>query len=431
MTLVSNDHRGHALSHAAAEAFIARTCFKTGPPRQVGLEIEHVVHDQTDPTRPVAGERIDRLIRSLSLPAGGALTREPGGQLELSTLPLRGPAAAAAAGRRDLAVLHHAARSADLRLVGEGTDPLRSPVRTLHHPRYDAMESYFDAWGPAGRQMMCSTASVQITVEAGQRETDIAPTWDLLHALGPTLVAMFAHSPFVEGKATGWKSTRQAIWWALDPQRTSSPHRCRGNSARNPIDEYTDFVLDAPVMLVYSGSDSWSAPSGLTFRDWLNGAARAAGLREPTHEDLTYHLTTLFPPVRARGAFEVRYIDALPGDDWAVPLAVVCALLDDPRAADRARDAVAPVLDRWTDAARCGLDQPDLAQAAAGCLSAALDSLRGSAENSALVTQVEAFGERYVERGRCPADDRLDIGPLASYVVDLPHVWALTADGVR
>jgi glutamate--cysteine ligase len=184
-------------------------------------------------------------------------------------------------------------------------------------------------------------------------------------------------------------------------------------------------------MLVYGESDSWQAPSGLTFRGWLGGGGRSTGLRNPTDEDLSYHLTTLFPPVRARGAFEVRYLDALPDDEWAVPLAIVCALLDDSRAADVARDAVDPVLDRWTEAARFGLDQPDLARAARRCLSAALDSLRATAENEALVAQVEAFGERYVERARCPADDRLDEGPRASHIADVPHVWALSSGKVR
>jgi glutamate--cysteine ligase len=410
MSLVAHDHRGHALSHAAAEAFIAQTCFKTGPPGRVGVEIEHVVHDQQDPGRPVPAERLDRLIATVTLPNGGVLTREPGGQLELSTLPLDGPAAAAHAGRSDLAVLHQAASDAGLRLIGEGTDPSQPPRRSLHHPRYDAMEAYFDQWGATGRQMMCSTASVQITVEAGQEPSDIPRTWDLLHALGPTLVAMFANSPFLDGHATGWKSTRQSIWSALDPARTAATHHCRTANGHHPVDEYTDFVLDAPVMLISSDSDSWHAPADLTFRDWLNGKGRFVGLRAPTDQDLTYHLTTLFPPVRARGAFEVRYIDALPGDGWAVPLAVVCGLLDNREAGDLARDAVEPVLDCWVEAARQGLDEPELAKAASTCLELARHSLSADAVNDDLVTQLDDYAERYVSRGRCPADDRLHQG---------------------
>lgn len=410
MSLVAHDHRGHALSHAAAEAFIAQTCFKTGPPRRVGLEIEHVVHDQQDPERPVGGERLDRLISSVSLPDGGLVTREPGGQLELSTIPHDGPAAATNAAVRDLAVLRQAASDAGLRLIGEGTDPTQPPRRSLHHPRYDAMEAYFDHWGSTGRQMMCSTASVQITVEAGQRSADIPRTWDLLHAIGPTLVAMFANSPFLQGRSTGWKSTRQLIWSELDPARTAATHRCRTAAQCSPVDEYTDFVLDAPVMLICSDDESWQAPQDLTFRDWLNGNGRFAGLRAPTDEDLTYHLTTLFPPVRARGAFEVRYVDALPGNGWAVPLAVVCALLDDRESGDLARDAVEPVLDRWVDAARHGMASPELAKAGATILQLARHSLNQDASNDDLVRQLDAYEERYVSRGRCPADDRLDEG---------------------
>ena len=293
------------------------------------------------------------------------------------------------------------------------------------------MEAYLDQWGPAGRQMMCSTASIQITVEAGQQDSDIAPTWDLLHAIGPTLVAMFANSPFVEGKPSGWKSTRQAIWSAIDPLRTAPAHRCLRTGGGSPVAEYTDFVLDAPVMLVCSEADSWHAPNDLTFRAWLDRDAHSAGLRPPTDEDLGYHLTTLFPPVRARGALEVRYIDALPGDSWAVPLAVVCSLTDDPRAADAARDAVEPVLDRWTAAARHGLGDPEFQRSAARCLAAARDSLSASAENAWLVDQLDAFADRYVDRGRSPADDRLDEGPHAATVAVPAHAWALTSGEVR
>ena len=102
-----------------------------------------------------------------------------------------------------------------------------------------------------------------------------------------------------------------------------------------------DYALAAEVMCVRRpGAQDWSAPAGLTFRDWLRGA----GDRPPTGSDLSYHLSTLFPPVRPRGHLEVRGIDAQPGDGWMVPLAVTAALLDDPLAAEQAMAAAEALL---------------------------------------------------------------------------------------
>ena len=91
-------------------------------------------------------------------------------------------------------------------------------------------------------------------------------------------------------------------------------------------------------------SADWTAPPGLTFRDWLRDGGSGT-LRAPTSEDLDYHLSTLFPPVRPRGHMELRMIDAQPGDGWIVPAAVATALADDERAADAALAAAEPVWD--------------------------------------------------------------------------------------
>ena len=160
----------------------------------------------------------------------------------------------------------------------------------------------------------------------------------------------------------------------------------------------------------------WSAPPGLTFRDWLRGA----GERRPTAEDLTYHLSTLFPPVRPRGHLELRMIDAQPADGWIVPTAVVAALLDDPKAADAAMAAAEPVwagtgappvsnpwpdADPWLRAARHGPADAGLDRASRACFEAADDAL-GRAEAPAEIRRaVAAFADRYVLASRCPADD--------------------------
>jgi glutamate--cysteine ligase len=135
----------------------------------------------------------------------------------------------------------------------------------------------------------------------------------------------------------------------------------------------------------------------MTFREWLTDGG-------PDVTDLAYHLTTLFPPVRPQGWLELRMIDALPEPYWPVPIAVVTALIDDPVAADLAAEAAEPAADRWHAAARDGLSDPALARAARRCFAAALDALPrlGAA---ALVPLVADYADRFIVRGRCPADE--------------------------
>src|SRR5258708_23824579 len=215
-----------------------------------------------------------------------------------------------------------------------------------------------------------------------------------------------------------------------------------------------------------AGSPDWFAPPGVTFRTWLrstdgaygadgvhvgdgaheagavqvgdavqvggavhvgdavhegNGAhlgdgAHAANgahgfdlVRPPTDEDLSYHLSTLFPPVRPRGYLELRMIDAQPGDGWIVPLAVATALLHDPVAADLALAATEPLVeaggDPWLRAAWLGPADPAIARASRACFDAARAALDRMGAPTGITAAVDDFIETYVTRDRCPADD--------------------------
>jgi glutamate--cysteine ligase len=298
------------------------------------------------------------------------------------------------------------------------------------------MEQFFDRSGPWGRVMMCSTASVQVCVDAGQEQSGPSGfrwRWHLLHGLGPVLVASFANSPFQDGRMSGWKSTRQAVWSRLDPSRTRAPADAEPGAAdrgprwpedTDPREDWVSYVLDAQVMLLRDpGSRRWTAPTGLTFRDWVRGAAGPP----PTADDLTYHLSTLFPPVRPRGHLELRVIDAQPGDGWIVPTAVVSALLDDPVAAQAAMAAVEPLQkdtrpgELLLRAARHGQDDPQLATASRECFAAADAGLVRLGAPASIRDAVTGFADRYVLRGRCPADDRLDEARAAVSLLHHPR----------
>ncbi|MFA5882755.1 MAG: ergothioneine biosynthesis glutamate--cysteine ligase EgtA [Acidimicrobiia bacterium] len=368
------------------------------PPR-FGAEIEWCTVDLADPTRPADFDAVCRAAAMATIPHRSRITYEPGGQIELSSRPLPRleaiPALAA-----DAASLGRALGRAGIGMVAIGLEPGPRRDRFLRSPRYDAMEAYFDAGGVAGRTMMRSTAALQLNLDLGAPD-ETERRWDLVHALGPVLAATFANSPFWDGRPSGWKSTRLAVWNRIDPGRTQPVANgvgCREAWAR--------YALDADVMLVRrSDTEHVAVPPGLTFAAWIEHGHPAGW---PTVEDLEYHLTTLFPPVRPRGWFELRMVDALPAPWWRVAAAVGTVLVDDPAASSTAAAAAAPVRDRWTDAARHGLADPAIAAAARTCFHAAAAALDRSGADAATVDAAAEYADRYVDRSRTPADDLLD-----------------------
>ncbi|MFF3514393.1 ergothioneine biosynthesis glutamate--cysteine ligase EgtA [Streptomyces sp. NPDC002573] len=401
-----------AVTEAEVEALVRGICFKTGPPRTLGVEVEWFVHELRSPWLPAPPERLRAVYTALrTLPLRSALTVEPGGQLELSSAPAASLMECIGSVSADLDTVRALLAEADLALSGYGHDPWNPPRRFLREPRYDAMECYLDRTGPEGRSMMCSSASVQVCLDAGYEEPGPlghGRRWWLAHQLGAVLVAAFANSPLSRGRPTGWRSTRQSLWAAMDPGRSGAPPL-----VGDPRAAWARHVMDAPVMCVRGGPGPWHVPDGLTFRDWTRSSD------PPDRSDLDYHLTTLFPPIRPRGHLELRMIDAQPGDDgWIVPLAVTTALFDDPEAAETAYRIVKPLAERadsqpapcnalWVTAAREGPADPELREAAVACFAAAADALPRLGATDDVQEAVAEFIDRYVARGRCPADDLL------------------------
>ncbi|MCL9760674.1 ergothioneine biosynthesis glutamate--cysteine ligase EgtA [Frankia sp. AiPa1] len=397
----------------------------------------------------------------MMLPGGSRITFEPGGQLELSGPPAT-LAAAIAATAADLRLVRAALAEHDLALVGMGTDPLRTAGRQTTASRYAAMEKHFLAGGGAsGTSMMFSTASVQVNLDLGATPAEADERFRLAHTVGPVLTAMFAASPALAGRRTRWRSTRQAIWSGIDASRTRSVLDVRlgpdagptatlipgtpdtpgtpavgsgwknGGTGRElgvgagigagplPCAElaarWARYLLDARLMMIaapeHAGTDDSgehddhfiAATAGHTFADWLAGRGPVA--RPPTIDDLRYHATTLFPPVRPRGWWELRYLDAQPGDGWMVAVAVTTALLTDPVAAAGAGIACEQVAGRWSSASTLAMADESLHQAGLACLDLATAALRRAGAPGDLVHAVEEFTERYPGRGRCPADE--------------------------
>lgn len=397
---------------AADVAHLAAQCFAppgSSPgaapgPEKIGLEFEWLTIS--------AGHQDDRLdLAALQqaaadggdLPAGGTVTFEPGGQLELNTRPTVGLDAVCDAAHADARELSRRLEQVGVALVPIGLDAVRPPRRVLTSGRYDAMEAAFDAKGPHGRRMMCNTAALQLNVDLGP---DPCQRWHLAHAIGPTMIACFANSPFGEeagtGRPSGWVANRLATWWGIDSSRTAAPAQ-----TDDPSDSWLRYALAANVLLIRGDSDAHTTPvlAPFSFAEWM-ASGHPAGW--PTADDFAYHLTTLFPPVRPRGWLELRMLDAVDAAVWPVAVAVIVTLLTDPQTAALASTATAGTAGRWADAARCGLQDPDLARAADACFAATSAALPRTGASTELCDAVGEYADRYVARRRCPADDRLD-----------------------
>jgi glutamate--cysteine ligase len=364
-------------SEEDAEAYVAMVCFKHGPPLQAGVELEWTVHHRDGQDRSLDPRLLAAALGCHApatiapgsphdpLPHGSLVTVEPGGQVEISSLPSRDLGSLVTSVDGDIAALDSLLGPAGLARGATGIDAHRTPRRLLEVPRYSAMQEFFDSRGPWGSSMMCSTASTQVCLDAGEPE-EARLRWRALHQVGPALVALFANSPVVHGRRTGWASNRLRATLGTCPPFTHPP---RGE--RDPVSTWVERVMAAPVVCVRRTGDSWAPEQPMSFASWVAGA----GATKPTYDDLDYHLTTLFPPVRPRGYLEVRYLDAQPHDTWHHPLVLLSALLSSREVTGRACDVTDETAELWLTAARRGLDDPALRRAARDLVDLAADHL--------------------------------------------------------
>jgi glutamate--cysteine ligase len=396
-----------------------------GAPPRVGLEAEVIPVSAADgrpcpiepdpdrPGAPASGPLLRRLATehgwcldesaagalAVLLPGGGALSFEPGGQLEYSTRPAPGPDALLDDVEAVLVPLARHAAAEGIRLLARGMDPVTPIEDTRLHlsgERYRRMTTHYDRRGPAGRCMMRQTAALHLNVDLGARPRE---RWWVANALAPLLTALFANSPRAAGVSTGHRSTRALQWRRLDPYRTGVQGRCA-----DPEAAYLEFALGAPAFLL-GPEDEPARP----FRAWVGGGAR--------FDDWARHLTTLFPEVRPRGYLELRCLDALPLRWYGAPVALAAGVLYDDASLDRALAALPPADEALlVRAGRDGLADPDVAAAAATALDLALEGLtrldRGHGGYARTRRTLVAFRDEVTASGRdpgaLPADDLLD-----------------------
>ena len=367
----------------------------------MGIELESIVVPIDDLDRPAPHDLVRTAAAGIPpLPGGARITFEPGGQIELSSPPHCGIAAACSSMEEDLALVGRALQAVGVEMLGVGLDPFRPTATVLAEPRYRAMERYFRTDGGPGMQMMCSTAALQVNLDMG-KEADWLRRWRLVGALAPVLTATFANSPFTAGSPNGFRSGRAAVWDSIEGSRTAPVP----TSGSDPAAGWIRYALAARVMLIRVTERRFEpVVEQLPFRAWMEEGHE---LGYPTIDDFAYHLTTLFPPVRPRGWLELRMIDSLPSPWWRVAVAVTTALLEDEEAADTAV-VMTGQSRHLRRAAYHGLVHPELARSARACFEAALCALPRLGVDRATIAATASFLDRFVARGRCPADDLLD-----------------------
>ncbi|MFL5535656.1 MAG: glutamate-cysteine ligase family protein [Gemmatimonadales bacterium] len=330
-----------------------------------------------------------------AVPGGGAVTFEPGGQLEYSSPPCLTGSSLLANLRSVVLPLQVAAAGDGIDLLAGGIDPFNSIDRApllIRAKRYQLMADYFATLSPAGAQMMRQTASFQVNLDFPDQPW---LAWRVLNAMAPYVSAILANSPLYQRRPTGFQSTRAAVWRAVDPRRTGMAY-----DRANPIEAYRRFALDAPVMLFPMVDGRYR-----TFAEWLESA-------DPSQEDWHEHLSTLFPEVRPRGHLELRSADTVPPQWFAAPIALLAGILYNSEALHAAGALLgSPDPDLLDRAARWGLHDPDFRSMATDLFEIALQGCRalGSAYlHPSDVEQAEAFFDQYTRRGRALADDVLE-----------------------
>ena len=346
---------------------------------------------------------------------GANVSLEPGGQFELSGAPVESALETEAELSNHLTEVKSIAGPLGIAFLGLGAAPdwRHDQMPVMPKGRYRLMTDYMGRVGTHGTQMMYRTCTVQVNLDYAS-EADMVQKLRVAIALQPVATALFASSPFFDGKLNGHKSWRSRIWRGLDNSRTGMlPFVFESGMG---FQAYVDWVLDVPMYFVYRDGKYINA-LGQSFRDFLKGELPALPGEKPTLSDWADHLTTVFPEARVKKYIEMRgadcgneaHINALPAF-WV-------GLMYDQTALDAAWDLVknfdtetreglrvaASVSGLQAEAEAGGVKLIDLARAAVGLSHMGLVG-RGLGEERLLAPLMETLGS-----GKTQADRLLDL----------------------
>lgn len=276
----------------------------------------------------------------------GSITLEPGGQLELSGAALENLHQTCDEVHIHLHQVKSIAEPMGVGFLGMGFTPLwrRDEMDWMPKKRYAIMRRFMPKVGKLGLDMMLRTATVQVNLDFAD-EADMVKKFRVALALQPLATALFANSPFCEGRPNGYLSYRSAIWRDTDPARCGMlPFVFESGMG---FERYVDYMLDVPMYFVERRGHLLDV-SGHSFRDFLAGKLTALPGERPTMDDWQDHLTTAFPEVRMKRFLEMRGADAGSWNGLCALPAFWVGLLYDADCLDEAWDLVR----HWTDKER-------------------------------------------------------------------------------
>ena len=346
------------------------------------------------------------------------ISLEPGGQFELSGAPLKTLHQTCGELHQHLRQVREVADELGLGMLGLGFDPkwARDDVPWMPKRRYTIMRRYMPKVGKLGLDMMLRTCTVQVNLDFGS-EADMVTKFRVGLALQPIAVALFANSPFTEGKPNGFLSYRSHVWTDTDPDRSGIlPFVFEPGMG---YERWVDYMLDVPMYFVYRDGN-YTDCAGQSFRDFLKGKLPAMPGALPTMSDWSDHLTTVFPEVRLKKFLEMRGADGGPWRRLCALPALWTGLLYDQAALDQAASMVAS----WTaadhaqlraDVTRRGLATPfrgrPLKEWALEVLQLARDGLKRRAELDTTMDDERIYLDPLFEiadSGKTPAEFLLE-----------------------
>ncbi|MEA2975217.1 MAG: glutamate--cysteine ligase [Alphaproteobacteria bacterium] len=278
------------------------------------------------------------IIGLLDVTGGGAISLEPGGQFELSGAPVETVHQMCRELQAHLAQVREVAAPLGIGFLGIGMTPkwTRAEIPMMPKGRYRIMTSYMPKVGRLGLDMMYRTCTVQTNLDFCS-EADMIKKLRVSLALQPVATALFANSPFTEGKPNGLLSFRSEIWRDTDPARSGMlPWAFEAGMG---FERWVDYALDVPMYFVKRG-DRYIDVSGLSFRDLMAGKIAALPGQRATISDWANHLSTIFPEVRLKRYLEMRGSDSGPASRLPALPAYWAGLLYDDDCLEAAWDLV-------------------------------------------------------------------------------------------
>ncbi|APZ51570.1 glutamate--cysteine ligase [Salipiger abyssi] len=269
---------------------------------------------------------------------GANVSLEPGGALELSGAPLETIHQTCDEVNEHLREVKCVADEIGVGFIGLGAAPewMHDEMPLMPKGRYKLMDAYMGTVGTTGTTMMRRTCTVQVNLDFGS-EADMVKKMRVALALQPVATALFANSPFFEGKPNGMKSYRSYVWRNLDAARTGMLPFVFDEGFG--FEAYAEYALDVPMYFVYRDGKYIDA-LGMSFRDFLKGELPALPGEKPTLSDWADHLTTIFPEARLKKFIEMRGADGGPWRRLCALPAFWVGLTYDQGALDAAWDLV-------------------------------------------------------------------------------------------